>query len=112
MSRQDGLVGQLFQFQTKKGEIFMSSHEFDAWLETQPLPEPTYDEQVLLAQEIEEAHDAELKQQGAVDALQNLSITLSVLCLRDEAKGDYYFGLHDALEVVRRNLDITRGGIA
>ena len=62
-------------------------------------------------QQFEETREATLKQQGAVEALQNLTVTLSVLCLREDMRGDYYFGFHDALEVVRGNLDMMRGGV-
>jgi hypothetical protein len=61
-------------------------------------------------QEFEETRETALKQQGAIEALQNLSLTLSVLILRDHVKGDYLFGMHDALEVVRGKLCIAKGG--
>ena len=88
------------------------THEFDAYLDTQPLEEPPYHEQLLMVQEMEEAHEAKLKQQGAIDALQSLTITLSALCLRDDVRGDYFIGLHTALEVAKSNLDLMRGGVA
>jgi len=88
-----------------------SKHEFDTWLETQPSEEPDYHEQLLMMQEFEEHREATLKQQGAIEALQSLTITLSALCLRDDVKGDYFFGMHDALEVVSSKLDVARGGV-
>ena len=88
------------------------THEFDAYLDIQPLEEPDYHEQLLVVQEMKEAHEAKLKQQGAIDALQNLTVTLSALCLRDDVRGDYFIGLHTALEVVKGNLDLMRGGVA
>jgi len=94
-------------------EVFMKTHEFDAWLDLQPDEhfEPPYHEQLLAMQQFEECRDAALKQQGAIDALRNLTITLGTLCLQEDVKGDYYFGMHDALEVVQRNLDVVRGGV-
>ena len=89
----------------------MSSHEFDTWLETQPLEDPTYQEQLLMMQEFEEHREATLKQQGAIDALQSLKVTLSMLILREDAEGDYFFGMLDALAVVKDNLDVVRGGV-
>ena len=62
-------------------------------------------------QEFERAREATLKQLGALEALQNLSITLSALCLREDVRGDYYFGMHEALEVVRNNLVMMKGGV-
>jgi len=89
-----------------------STHEFDAYLDTQPLEEPPYHEQLLVMQGFEEAREAALKQQGARKVLQSLTITLSALCLREDVKGDYYFGLHDALEiVVKSNLAVVGGGV-
>ena len=90
-----------------------TKHEHCAWLDMQPDEhfEPPYHEQLIAVQEMEEAHDAELRRQGAIDALRNLTITLGTLCLQEDVKGDYYFGLHDALEVVRCDLDLTRGGV-
>ena len=112
MSSQDGLDGTIVLTPNKEGRIFMSSHEFDTWLDLQPLEEPSYYEQLLLMQEVEEVHDTKLRQQGAITALQNLMITLSVLILRDDVQGDYLFGLHHALEIARGKLDIMRGGVA
>ena len=89
----------------------MKSHEFDAYLDTQPLEDPPYHEQIALMHEWERARESTLKQQGAIEALQNLSITLSALCLREDVRGDYYFGMHEALEVVRNNLVIVKGGV-
>ena len=88
-----------------------STHEFDAYLDTQPLEEPPYHEQLLIMQQFEEAHKSELKRQGAIDALHSLSLTLSLIILRDDVRGDYLFGLHDALEVVKSNLDVAKGGV-
>ena len=82
----------------------MTTHEFDAHFDRQPLEDPPYHEQIAVMH-------AALKQQGAIDALQSLTITLSALCLREDVRGDYYFGMHDALEVVRGNLDIMKGGV-
>ena len=81
--------------------------EFDACCDTQD-----YHEQIAVMHEFELDREAKLKQLGAIDALENLTITLSALCLRDDVKGDYYFGMHTALELVRGNLDIAKGGIA
>jgi hypothetical protein len=88
----------------------MTTHDFDAYCDTLPLEEPPYHEQMLFLQEVEEAHEAALKQQGAIEALQNLMVTLSVLMLLDGTKGDYFFGLHDALDVIKRNLGAVKGG--
>ena len=89
-----------------------SKHDFNAFLDTQDLRDPPYHEQLLAIHEFELDREATLKQQGAIDALQSLTVTLSTLCLRDDVKGDYYFGMHTALELVRGNLDIAKGGIA
>jgi hypothetical protein len=59
-------------------------------------------------QEMEEMHEATLKQQGAIEVLQNLMLTLSLLILREGVQSDYFFGLHDALEVVRGNLAVVQ----
>ena len=87
-----------------------TTHEFDAYLDMQPLEEPPYHEQIAVMHEFELDRDTALKQQGAIDALQSLTITLSALCLRDEVEGDYFFGLHDALEVTKSKLDVMKGG--
>jgi len=89
----------------------MTTHEFDAYCDTQDIIEPDYHEQLLMMQEFEESRNNTLKQQGAIDALQSLTITLSALCLREDVKGDYFFGIRDALEVVRSDLGIRRGGV-
>ena len=90
----------------------MTTHEFDAHCDRLPHPDPPYHEQLLVMQEFEESRHAALKQQGAIEALQSLSVTLSMLILRDDVKGDYLFGLHDALEVTKRNLAVMKGGVA
>jgi hypothetical protein len=91
----------------------MTTHEFDTYLDVQSAEhfDPPYHEQLLMMQEFEESRNNALKNQGAIDALQNLTVTLSALCLREDVKGDYYFGMHDALEIVKGNLDVVRGGV-
>ena len=90
-----------------------SKHEFDAFLDTQDLHEPDYHEQLLAMQGFEEARENALKQQGAKEALQSLTITLSALCLREDVQGDYFFGLHEALEVVvKSNIGTMKVGTA
>ena len=89
----------------------MTSHEWDASLDTQPLEDPPYHEQIAMMHELEKTRENALKQQGAIDTLQGLTITLSALCLRTDVKGDYFFGLYEALEVVRGNLDVVKGGV-
>ena len=92
----------------------MSSHEFDAYLDMQPLEhfDPPYHEQLTVMHEFECTREDTLRQEGAIDALRSLTITLSALCLREDVHGDYFFGLHAALEVIRNNLDVARGGVA
>ena len=89
----------------------MTSHEWDASLDTQPLEDPPYHEQIAMMHELEKTRETALKQQGAKEALQSLTITLSALCLRKDVKGDYFFGLHEALELVRGNLYVVKGGV-
>jgi hypothetical protein len=93
-------------------EMFMTSHEFDAYLDMQSIEEPPYHEQLAVMHEIEHTRETTLKQQGAIDALQNLKVTLSALCLRDDVEGEYFLGVHDALEVVNHNLGVVKGGVA
>jgi hypothetical protein len=93
--------------------MMTTTHQFDAYCDAVGQDcEPDHHEQLSVMQEMEAVHENALKQQGAVDALQNLSITLSKLILRDSVEGEYLFGLHTALEVVKNRLDIARGGVA
>jgi hypothetical protein len=87
-----------------------TSHFYDAHCDTQPHQEPPYHEQLSVMQEMQETHETTLKQQGAIEVLQSLTITLSALAIRDDAEGDYYFGLYSALQVVQRKLDFAKGG--
>ena len=89
-----------------------SKHEYGSHCDIVALEEPPYHEQIALMHEFETTHEAKLKQQGAIDALQNLTVTLSALCLRDDVRGDYFIGLHTALEVAKSKLDMMRGGVA
>ena len=89
----------------------MTSHEFDAYLDTQPLEDPPYHEQIAVMHEVEMAREATLKQQGAIDALEKLSLTLSQIIIRDDVRGDYLFWLYDALKVVKSNLGNRKGGV-
>ena len=89
----------------------MSSHEFDAYCDTVALDDPPYHEQIAIMHELESIRETALKQQGAIDALQSLTITLSALCLREDVDGDYLFGIHDALQVVKGRLGIMQGGV-
>ena len=89
----------------------MSSHEFDAYLDMQSIDDPPYHEQIAIMHELESIRETALKQQGAIDALQSLTVTLSALCLREDVDGDYLFGIHDALQVVKSRLGIMKGGV-
>jgi len=60
----------------------MTSHEVDAYFDMQPLEDPPYHEQIALMHELEKTRETALKQQGAREALQSLTVTLSALCLR------------------------------
>ena len=88
----------------------MTSHEFDAYCGSQEFAEP-YHEQIAVMHEVELDREESFRQQGAKEALQRLTVTLSALCLREDVVGDYYFGLHTALEVVRGNLGMMKGGV-
>jgi hypothetical protein len=90
----------------------VSKHEFDAHCDTLPYQEPPYHEQLAVMQEMKEAHETALKQQGAVEALQKITTTLSAFILRDSVEGDYFLGMHDALKIVKSNLDAMKGGVA
>ena len=88
-----------------------TKHDFDAYLDTQGIEEPDYHEQIAVMHEVELEREAALMQRGAIDALQNLTVTLSALCLQENVSGDYFLGLHSALEIVRGNLDMRKGGV-
>jgi len=90
----------------------MTTHDFDRYCDIVPHEEPTYHEQLLLMEAMESERDDALRQQGAIAVLQILSTTLSELVLSDHVTGDYFFGMHDALRIVRNNLDIMKGGVA
>ena len=77
-----------------------------------PYQELPYHEQLAVMQEMQEAHEATLKRQGAIEALQNLTATLSALILRESVQGDYFCGLYNALEVIKGNLCVVKGGTA
>ena len=89
-----------------------SKHEYDSHCDTVALEELDYHEQLLVLHEFETAHEAKLKRLGAIDALENLTVILSALCLRDDVRGDYFVGLHTALEVAKSKLDMMKGGVA
>jgi len=97
------------------------THEVDAYCDAQVGNTKDWIEQddslLLMEQErdfyeMEAKREATLKQQGAIEVLENLRTTLSQLCLRDDVRGQYFFGLHDALEIVKSNLGTMKGGIA
>ena len=93
----------------------MTTHEFDDYCDTQ---DRSMDDSFLLVEqerdytEMEMEREAAWKRHGAVEALQNLTLTLSTLILRENVSGDYFFGLHDALEVIKSNLGAVKGGVA
>jgi hypothetical protein len=94
------------------GGFMTTKHDFDAYLDTQGIEEPDYHEQIAVMHEVELERETALMQRGAIDALQNLTVTLSALCLQENVSGDYFLGLHSALEIVRGNLDMRKGGVA
>ena len=51
-----------------------TTHEFDAHCDTLDFAEPDYHEQIAVMHEFECTRDAALKQQGAIEALQSLTI--------------------------------------
>ena len=89
----------------------MTTHEFDVHFDTLPHQEPPYHEQIAVMHEFEETRESDLKRQGAIEALHNLTITLSQLILRDNVQGDYLFGLYEAFQVVNAKLGIAKGGL-
>jgi hypothetical protein len=97
-----------------------TTHDFDAYCDAQVCNSQDWamDDSLLLAEqerdfyEMQVERESALKQQGAIEALQSLSLTLATLILRDDVEGDYLFGLHDALELTRRNLAVMKGGVA
>ena len=50
----------------------MTSHEFDAFLDTQDLQAPPYHEQIAVMYEVELDREESVRQQGAIDALKQL----------------------------------------
>jgi len=92
----------------------MTTHEFDRHCDSLSAEhfEPPYHEQLAVMQEIQDTHETALMRKGAIEALHNLTVTLSVLILRDHVKGDYLFGLYDALEVTKSKLGVMKGGVA
>ena len=95
----------------------MTTHEFDAYLDMQPIEhfDPSYHEQLLVMQEFEETREASLKQQGAKEALGELKHYL-LLCAIDDRCRDEFFGLKWSIDAINRrlsNFEITpEGGIA
>ena len=92
----------------------MTSHEFDAHCDSQDWT-PQDDSLLFIEQErdfyeMEAEKESALKRLGAIEALQSLTVTLSQLILRDGVEGDYFFGLNDALQVIKSNLSVERGG--
>ena len=54
----------------------MTSHEFDAYCDTQPIIEPSYHEQVEVMHEFAESHEEALKNEGAIGTLKDLHFYL------------------------------------
>ena len=50
----------------------MTSHDFDAFLDTQDLQDPSYHEQIAVMHEFELDRETTLKEQGAIEALKRL----------------------------------------
>jgi hypothetical protein len=94
----------------------MTTHEFDAYLDMQPDEhfEPDYHEQLIVMQEMEEAHNATLKQQGAKEALDELKLFL-LISGNDERCKEEFWGLKWSIDAINRRLsklEITEGGVA
>ena len=119
----------------------MTSHEFDAYLDTLPDEhfEPPYHEQLLVLQEFEETREASLKQQGAIEALDALkdSINNTILAAHIgqedmvsgllhakkeiekaltgytsvEASGKFPTGYFDGVQEALDSLTILKGGV-
>ena len=97
----------------------MTTHEFDACYAAQVCnsQDRAVDNSFLLAEQerdfyaMESERVATLKRQGAIEALHNLTITLSQLILRENVQGDYLFGLYEAFQVVNGKLGLAKGGV-
>jgi hypothetical protein len=85
--------------------------EYDAYLDMQPDDhfDPPYHEQLAVMQELEMTRETALKQEGASTLLKDITATLTLLSLRDDVQGDYFWGIHTALELIR---SVAKGGVA
>ena len=94
-----------------------TSHEFDAYCDTQPDEhfEPDYHEQLVVMQEFEVTRETALRKQGAKEALCELKHYL-LLCAVDDRCRDEFFGLKWSIDSINRrlsNLEVTQeGGVA
>jgi len=98
-------------------EVFMKTHEYDAWLDLQPDEhfELPYDEQLLAMQQFEECQNDALKQVGAREALKELQYYLYYCGTQDEMR-ERLLGLDWAIKAIDRRLaDLdpvaTKGGV-
>jgi len=96
----------------------MTTHEFDAYCDTQPLQEPPYHEDLLLAEmhrdftEMEIEKEANLKRQGAKEALDELKLFL-LISGNDERCKEEIWGLKWSIDAINRrltNLEVTQEG--
>jgi len=81
-----------------------TTHEFDAYCDTQDLAEPDYDEQLLVMQEFEEDRNAKLKRQGAIEALRSVQTKIANVMYHMMVLKQPTNGHDDALCVVNREL--------
>ena len=83
----------------------MTSHEFDAYMDMQPIEhfEPPYHEQLLVMEEFQIARETELKKAGAMEALKELKLYLLV-CGIDERCKDELLGLKWSIDAITRRL--------
>jgi hypothetical protein len=95
-----------------KGDRFMMTHEFDAWLDTQDIAEPDYHEQIALMHEYEVERIAALKQQGAKEAL--LALRKHIVHRTPQDPTGKYLAMHWTIDAINRQLsdiDIAKGGV-
>jgi len=105
----------------------MTTHEFDAYCDSQEFAEPDYHEPLLMMHEVEKKREDTLKGEGALDALQRLRNRLAFflneyekLYLEDASVSNYSAKLahQTAIETLdcelehhKRWLQLVKGGV-
>ena len=91
----------------------MTTHEFDAYLDTQPIEhfDPPHHEQLLVMEEFEVTRETALKRQGAIEALEVVYSNIAKMVWNDPSTSTGLWLAQREIKEHLATLTVAEGGV-